>query len=240
MDKKSNINGLAENIQHLPLLIYLSDKIGLNKTDSKSIELSKSVTLSTIEIAKDMNFSQQTASRKMQELEELGFIKKRYSPNGLMIGLTDDAIALLKSNYNHLKNIFEKKKSSKKISGLITSGIGEGKFYVQIEKYNNEFKALLGNKPFPGTLNVIVDADDYKNFLLTKEFIKISGFKTKERSFGWINCYKIKVQKNNKQIDAYITIPERTSHQDNIAEIIAHVYLRKELNIKDNDKVEIL
>ncbi|MBT4824150.1 CTP-dependent riboflavin kinase [Candidatus Woesearchaeota archaeon] len=229
MEKESKLEG---NIQHIPLLLYLSQKLGLSKTDI----------LSTTDIAKDMNFSQQTASRKMQELEELGFIKKQYSPNGLMIGLTDKATEVLKANYSHLKNIFEESKSKKpvKIQGAILSGIGEGKFYVQIKNYNEAFTKLLGEKPFPGTLNVIFDKDEFRELILKKELVRIEGFKTKERTFGYINCYKITIQKNNKKVLGFITIPERTSHPEHIAEIISPTYLRREFNLKDNDKIEIV
>lgn len=228
MGEKS-VNSASEE---LPLLIYIANKIGLNKNE----------VLSTVEISEDMDFSQQTASRKMQELEDAGLIKKEYSPEGLRIGLTDKGANLLKENFKLMKKIFDKPLSKKnnKIIGMVTSGIGEGKFYVQIQKYNEEFKRLLGKKPFPGTLNLVVDKDDYKEFLLARDPIKIEGFKTNERTFGWINCYRIKLQKNNRQIDAIITIPERTSHPENVAEIIATVYLRKELNVNDNDKIEIV
>ena len=228
MSEKSE-NNLSDQ---LPLLLYIANKVGLTSTD----------VLSTVEIAQGMSFSQQTASRKMQELEYQGLIKKEYSPEGLRIGLTDKGINILKENFKFMKKIFETPslKKSKKITGIVTSGIGEGKFYVQIQKYNQEFEKLLGKTPFPGTLNIVVDKDDYKQFLLSKDTIKVEGFKTNERTFGMILCYRIKLQKGNKQIDAIITIPERTSHPENIAEIIAPVYLRKELNVEDNDRVEIL
>ena len=107
--KRKNSNSINQeldgNIQHLPLLLYLSQKLGLNKTNI----------LSTVEIANDMKFSQQTASRKMLDLEELGFIKRKYSPNGLMIGLTEKAVDLLKANYNHLKNMFDNSNPQNKI-----------------------------------------------------------------------------------------------------------------------------
>jgi len=231
-DSKGNIRFLEGNIQYLPLLLYLSQKLNLNKTDI----------LSTVEIANDMQFSQQTASRKMLELEELGFIKRKYSPSGLMIGLTEKTIDLLKANYAHLKNIFDnnKEQDKKSIHAVITSGIGEGKFYVQLEKYNQEFTKLLGKKPFPGTLNLVVDKNDYKELLLRKEQVKVEGFQTKERTFGCINCYKVNVKKGKNKVEAFIIIPERTSHPENIAEVIAPSYLRDELKLDDNDKVEIL
>jgi len=215
---------------YLAILIYLSQKIGFNKT----------AILSTVEIAKDMNFSQQTASRKMQELEEMQFIKKEYSPDGLKIGLTEKSAEFLKMNYNQLKNLLEKKTAST-IIGIVTSGIGEGRFYVQIQKYNQVFTNLLGKKPFPGTLNIAVDKDDYREFLLNQKFTRIEGFRTKERSFGWIDCFrvKIKLEKINKHINGFIIMPERTTHPENIAEIIAPVYLRGELKLRDNDKVVI-
>ena len=156
-----------------------------------------------------------------------------------MIGLTEKAVDILKSNHAHLNNIFNSSKKISSVNAVITSGIGEGKFYVQLEKYNQEFTKLLGRKPFPGTLNLVVDKNDYKELLLRKEQVKVEGFQTKERTFGCINCYNINIKKGKKKVEAFIIIPERTSHPENVAEIIASVYLREELKLSDNDKVEI-
>jgi CTP-dependent riboflavin kinase len=100
MSEKSE-NNLSDQ---LPLLLYIANKVGLTSTD----------VLSTVEIAQGMSFSQQTASRKMQELEDQGLIKKEYSPEGLRIGLTDKGINILKENFKFMKKIFETPSLKKK------------------------------------------------------------------------------------------------------------------------------
>lgn len=262
---QENLQG--NSLENLPLLLYLLKKVGkeslknsekVRKNGLKNSKNSETKVLTTVEIAHDMNFSQQTASRKIAELEEQGLIIKEYSPDGLKIRLTEKAETILKENYESLKSIFEKNqkkqrdKTLKTLNGVVTSGIGEGKYYVQIEQYNKAFEKLLGKTPFSGTLNIVGDNEQYKRFLLGKEMIKIDGFKTNTRTFGWINTYKVKLRKEtqskfgrklskfNKFVDAIIVIPERTIHRENIIEIVSAVYLRGELKLSDYDKVEII
>lgn len=215
--------------EYLYEIMYLSKKIGVNK---------KRV-LSTTTIAKELGFSQQTASRRLIELEKKGIIKKELSLNGQKIELTKKAVDILTANYLHLKNIFMEKKKS--FSGAITSGIGEGKYYVQIKKYNEAFEKLLGEKPFPGTLNIAVNTIDFRDFLSNKELVRVEGFSTGTRTFGSIDCYKINIhnKNDNNKIDGAIIIPERTNHPENIVEIIAPVYLRGRFKLRDNDRIEI-
>ena len=67
------------------------------------------------------------------------------------------------------------------------------------------------------------------------ENVRIEGFKDKSRSFGALDCYKIKV----KGIPAAVIVPERTRHDEDIVEIIAPKYLRGELKLKNKDMLVI-
>lgn len=238
MENKGNLQESSQ--ENLPMLLYLLKKVGKGTLKNNEAKV-----LTTVEIAQDMNFSQQTASRKIAELEEQKLIIKEYSPEGLKIRLTEKAEAILKENYEHLKSIFEnlkKEQSATSLKGVVASGIGEGKYYVQIEQYNKALEKLLGKTPFSGTLNVVGDNEQYKQFILGKEMTRIEGFKTNTRTFGWINTYKVKLrkEKSNKFVDGIIVIPERTIHRENIIEIVSTVYLREELKLKDYDQVEII
>ena len=121
----------------------------------------------------------------------------------------------------------------KTLKGKIVSGLGKGKYFMELRQYVEQFEQKLGIKPYPGTLNVKIDLSKLKEFLSDLEPIIIHGFSTDERKFGDVNAYKIKINK----INAALIIPEKTRHSKDIIEIIAKERLRDKLNLKDNDEI---
>jgi len=209
--------------EHIELLLYIAKKSGLFGT----------IKTSTLQIAKQTSISQQTISRKLREMEELSLIKRTASPNGLTISLDDKGRTLLQKNYQDLSKIFGNYK--KEITGIVKKGIGEGAYYVSQKNYQEQFKKLIGFKAYPGTLNIKVNKEELMLLTSNIDKIIIQGFITKERSFGSLTCYKIKVN----DIDSAIVIPERTRHEKDIIEVIAEINLRNRLSLKDEDKVKI-
>ncbi|MBU0615485.1 MAG: CTP-dependent riboflavin kinase [Nanoarchaeota archaeon] len=185
---------------------------------------------STVKLADQLNISQQSASRKLAEMENQDMIKKSASPNGITIRLKQKSIDILKSHYDILEKAFH---PITKITGTIKKGIGEGGYYVS--QYQEHFKKRLGFKAFPGTLNIEADETGLMNFISTLPKITIDSFKTKERTFGSLTCYPITIGKEK----AAIVVPERTRHSNTIIEIIAPVNLRKALSLEDETKVTI-
>ncbi len=122
-----------------------------------------------------------------------------------------------------------------KFKGTVTIGLKEGAYYIEI--YKEKIKNILHITPFPGTLNLKCNKssqsgkeifDELKNL----EFKEIDGFDGL-KGVRFIKC----VIKKEKMIGAWIVIPEIRKH--NFVEVISDVCLRKELNIKDGDEVEI-
>ena len=204
------------------MLVYLAKKAGLYS----SLDTSTSI------VAKDLDVSQQTISRKLRDFENKGWINRDVSITGINVSLADKGRNELKTHYEQLSILFNKKKNMK---GKVFSGLGEGKFYVAVEEYNKEFKKILGITPYKGTLNLKVKSSSLRNFLASKNCIRINEFKTKERTYGGINCYKIKI--NNTE--GAIILPDRTNHNPETAEIIAPLYLRDKYNLKDGDEVNL-
>ena len=188
---------------------------------------------STSEIAIDLKVSQQTISRKLREMEAKGLIKRNVLADGLKVRIDDKGRDFLKGIFFDLRNIFAKKNE---LFGHVSSGIGEGKYYVGLANYQKQFEKELGFKAYPGTLNLKVKKSDAMNFLNNLKPITINGFKTKTRTFGSLTCYKIEVN----SIEAAIVIPERARHSEDIVEVIAPVYLRGRLKLKDKDKVKVV
>lgn len=210
--------------KYLDLLMYTAKRKGLfNALNS-----------STSRIANDLNVSQQTISRKLREMENLELIKRDVSPNGLSVSIVGKGRALLKKNYLELKLIFKEKKLM--LKGIVEKGIGEGKYYMSMKQYQQQFKSKLGFDAYPGTLNLKVNKVEAMTFLSNIEPIIIDGFSTKSRTYGSLSCYKIKVN----DINGAIIIPKRTRHEEEILEIIASIYLREKLNLKDGDVLKVV
>ena len=190
---------------------------------------------STSEIALELNSSQQTISRKLSVLSEKGLIERKVLASGNSISLTEKGKKVLLKRKNELDEVFSSKKQNK-ISGKVESGLGEGKYYINLAGYQKQFKEKTGEKVFPGTLNLKVNETELENFLFSKEKIQIQGFSTKERKFGSAVLFKVKL---NNSVNAALIIPERTNHPSDVIEIISPFFLRKKLKLKDDSNVFI-
>jgi riboflavin kinase len=120
-----------------------------------------------------------------------------------------------------------------RMSGKVTSGLGRGQYFVSKEGYRTQFNLLLGFDPAPGTLNLKLEKTFFSDNVSS---IKIEGFVDEGSTFGECICHIVKI---NKIMGAIIR-PKLSSYPPNLVEIIAPVNLRKTLNIKDNDEVELI
>ncbi len=208
--------------EYLDMLMHIAKKAGVFKT----------LETSTIQIAKELNISQQTVSRKLRDMESLGLIKRTATQKGLSVQLDAHGRGFLKQHFAELSGVFAEKEE---IAGTITKGIGEGRYYVSLPGYQKQFEEKLGLKAYPGTLNVKVKMPESLEFISSLEPIMIDGFETKDRTFGKLTAYKIRIH----NIDAAIIVPERTRHEQEILEIIAPVSLKQKLKLKDNSGLKI-
>jgi len=121
--------------------------------------------------------------------------------------------------------------------GVVVSGMGEGRYYTEQTGYVEQFKEKLGFSPYPGTLNVKIELIEKNKlrFLKNNQAIEISEFKTRNRTFGAVRCFKAEIN----GIKGAIVLPMR-SHYSNVLEFISQTYLREKLEIKDDDEVNIV
>ncbi len=200
----------------------------------------RTVKASTQYLADKTNVSQQTASRHLIELENLGWIKRSITPEGCLITLTDAGKTQLKSLYSKLKVIMEAAHPlSVTLEGAVFSGLGEGAYYIKQDGYRKQFIEKLGFDPYPGTLNIKLTTDyDIKTRQDLEDYpaIEIGGFKDQSRTFGPVKCYPAII--NNKAKGAVI-FAFRTHYDSSVLEIIAPQYLRSYLKIKDGQKVKL-
>jgi len=121
------------------------------------------------------------------------------------------------------------------MKGKVISGLGEGKMFMSMDGYHEQFKPKLGFEPFNGTLNLEVNSLKRKEMLEKASQIIIKGFFKNDKTFADVLCFKAKLN----GINGAIIEPLKTRHKDNILEFISCVYLREKLNLKDEDEVEV-
>lgn len=201
------------------------------------LNASKGVVLSTLQLGEILRCSQQTASRKLIELEKRGFIRKERAIKGQEITLTKEGLDYLRDYYIQLKCIFEEREAVT-IKGELISGMGEGQYYITRPGYTEQFKEKVGFHPYPGTLNLLLEREHdivVREMLDNCPYIKVDGFTDEGRTFGAVKCYPIFVN----GVTGAIISPLRTHHPKNIIEIISPVYLRERLHIRDGDEVSV-
>ncbi|TXT67167.1 MAG: Riboflavin kinase [Promethearchaeota archaeon] len=214
----------------------------------KTIGDKKSIHMSSTEFGRLLNVSQQTASRRFQTLEEMGWIQRKLMGNDHIVRITKQGADIMLLMYKSLKKILE----NILIVGVVTEGMGEGAFYVSIKGYYEQFKEKLGFPPYKGTLNLKLSDLNYallRENLKTRIPIIIEGFTGGEkdmqsaaRSYGAVRCYDCylsRLDDASKKKKAAILDIERTHHKKNIVEILAKPYLRNYFNLKDGDRLRI-
>lgn len=218
------------NWQHLYMLLKLAEMGAYKRTAKVSTEF----------LANKLGISQQTASRYLIELERKGWIKRNVTPDGSLIKIEEQGALQLQKLYSSLKLLLEKSyPPSVTLEGTVFTGLGEGAYYISKSDYRKQFAEKLGFEPYPGTLNIKLSSDyDIKTRMELEAYpaIEVKGFQNEDRTFGVVKCYPAVIE--NKIKGALITALR--SHYDvSVLEIIAPVCLRKQLNLKDGNKVKV-
>jgi riboflavin kinase len=140
--------------------------------------------------------------------------------------------------FSTLKSSLESIPSYLEFNGTISSGMGEGAYYMSMKGYTKQFKTKLGYIPFPGTLNVKLkdkESIEAKRSLDAYPAILVDGFSDDKRTYGWVKCYPAKI--NN--IDAALILLERTHHDDSIIELISKTNIKKAIKLSTGSKISI-
>lgn len=216
--------------RHLFTLLKLAE-MGAHRRTAK---------ISTEYLAGKLGTSQQTASRYLIELDKKGWIKRVITPEGCLIEVTDVGIKELKKLYSNLRFLVEAAyPPSITLEGTVFTGLGEGAYYISKERYRKQFVEKLGFDPYPGTLNLKLTTDyDLKTRAELEAYpaIEIEGFRNEDRTFGSVKCYPAIIE--NKVKGALISAL-RSHYDASVTEVIASVFLRKHLKLKDGHKVKV-
>ena len=214
--------------EHLLALYKLSE---MGATDQEVI-------CSTSDLAKGIGTSQQTASRRLIEMEKLHLIERTRTGRDQKLRITRDGYRELSEMFLNLKRVFEAPKKDLVITGTVFTGLKEGSYYMSRDGYRKQFISKLGFDPFPGTLNLKVSKENQneRKKLETYPSVYIEGFANENRTYGPAKCFRAIV---NNAVKCAIVMPIRAHYGEDVVELIAPVSLRKKFTLVDGDIVQV-
>ena len=130
--------------------------------------------------------------------------------------------------------------------------------------YQDQFREILGNTAWPGTLNMQVDPDMLSHYIALRqkagidtldapeadreaaksldvssyERIRIRGFLRDGVSFGGASAFKCTIDYHGQRVECAVLIPDLTRHVD-VVEVISTAFLRETLEINDGDRITL-
>jgi riboflavin kinase len=193
------------------------------------------ISISSRELGEMLHMSQQSASKRILELLNEGYITRDLGARKQRIKLTDRGIEALKQEYAEYQRIFEAK-DSVVIRGTVVTGMGEGQYYVNQNGYQDQFVKQLNFKPYEGTLNIKVNQADLHKLDSVRHSpgILIKGFERNGRTFGDVMVHHAVIS----NLECAVVLPTR-SHYEDIIEILCKSHLRRTLGLADGDQVEV-
>lgn len=197
--------------------------------------LDDAVELASGEFAELIDVSQQTGSRRLIELGDMGFVRREMGVRKQRIRITSEGRAVLRAEHGLYQRLFEQQEDLA-VHGTVEEGLGEGRYYLSRPGYDDQITALLGWKPYPGTLNLgLSGAEANKLRILKRDPVHvIEGFEAEGRTFGGVLCSPARIGDQ----PCAVVLPNR-SHYSRTLEIIAPVCLRDTLPCNDDDRLDV-
>ena len=216
-------------VQHILTLSYILSKGAKHNF----------VHITTSSLGKNINKSQQTASKHLLELEKDGFIERMMAGRNVSVKITSKGYLEIVKLFTAIRYGLNSLPGYIELKGTLVSGMGEGAYYMSLRGYTKQFKKKIGYIPFPGTLNISLTKNEYIEAVSqfdALDGVLINGFSDGKRTYGWVKCFKAKL---NKLDNCELIRLERTVHDETIMELISKTNLRKSAKLSDGSKVTI-
>lgn len=121
------------------------------------------------------------------------------------------------------------------LHGTLCSGLGEGAAFTQLDWVAQAFREKLGFAPHPGTVNLSLTGDAWiktRASLSQTAGIVIAP----PAGFCAAKCFAVLL---NEQLEGYAVLPEVSGYPADKLEIVAPVFVRRELKLQDGDRVNL-
>jgi len=119
-------------------------------------------------------------------------------------------------------------------NGVVTSGQGNGKKYLDLPWVKSQILEKLGYIAYLGTLNIRITKEDMHQRKKLEEKKAIQIYPAEGYCFGAV--FKATIN----SVDCAIIIPQVKGYPADMLEIIAPIYLREALKLKDGDCVVVV
>ncbi|HUK37844.1 MAG TPA: DUF120 domain-containing protein [Methanomicrobiales archaeon] len=195
------------------------------------------VWISSQSFGDSLAMSPQTASRRLKSLEGQRLVDRSLRPDGQYVTVTSDGEEALRREYADYSRIFGEGGGPYSLTGSVISGLGEGRYYMSLPPYQEQFAKILGKAPFPGTLNLRLSSAsrDVKRKVDGLNWTRIQGFVQDGRTFGEAKTLPCRI----RDIPCAIVVPGRSHYPDDVIELISPVELRAVLELSDGDLVTV-
>ncbi len=196
--------------------------------------------VTTTDLAKSLGASQQTISRWLGELSAEGLVSR----NGKNARLTRAAREEIQALAAALEAKLAKTETGKEklvLRGVVVRGLGEGAKFMRLPGYAKQLRAALGWTPFPGTLNLKLDAESakMKSRLESMGGVKVKSFVERNQRFGSVKLFQCAVKSKGGEARGAVILPEESFYGESVLEAIAPFNLRSHLAAKDGAAVAV-
>ena len=111
-------------------VLYQPNEIQVLKYLAISGAMDDFIPVSSGELGRDLEVSQQTASRRILDILDKGLIQRELGARRQLIRLTEDGMKALQSEYADYVTIFEVR-DRVTLRGSVVRGLGEGRYYIE-------------------------------------------------------------------------------------------------------------
>ena len=192
--------------------------------------------ISSISLSKQLDVSQQSASRYLIELVEKGYLERKLAHGGQVVTIMNKGISILRRESSEYGLIFGSQREIE-MEGALETGLGEGGYYISKREYMKQFEKRLGWRPFEGTFNLRLEENEVPKIEAMKaaKGILIEGFEQEGRTFGKAWLFKCVLINGSKKVKKCAVISPKRTHYRRVIEVISPLYLRDELKAEDGE-----
>lgn len=117
--------------------------------------------------------------------------------------------------------------------GKVTSGEGNGRKFLQLPWVIRQLEEKLGYTPYFGTLNITLTAESGRQ----RKLLAKAGALQICPAEGY--CVGLVFPASISGLECAIVLPQVEGYSESLLELVAPVYLREALNLKDGDAVSV-